>query len=382
MSKRCFSSRRGFVLSAGEMLGSPANTRTTWRRNVSRLHFACVFIILASAAMLAQSNPVPLITQPLVPASVAPGSGGFTLTVNGAGFGPNAEVYWNGSIRSTTVVSVDTAQAQITAADVAKNGTGWVTVANPGGISSNVVYLPTRLSALGLGFQETDSPISTLGPVVAGDFNNDGKLDAAVAGDGGTFAIFLGTGQGTFGSHIVNTSKITNVLQMVTGDFNGDGNLDLAVQNGTEIGIYLGKGDGTFTLKRSFGGPPHNSNLAVADFNGDGKLDLYVEGGASAFVIYLGNGDGTFTYGYEGSFRCSVGHPSAPAVADFNDDGLLDLAVIEGCNGGSVHVFLNNGAGFTAENKTYFIDKFGGKNIAAADVNGDGKVDLVTDGVS
>jgi hypothetical protein len=349
---------------------------------MARLRLACVLIILASAVLLAQSNPVPFITQPLVPVSVAPGSGGFTLTVNGAGFGPNAEVYWNGSIRSTTVLSVDTVQAQITAADVAKDGTGWVTVANPGGVFSNVVYLPIRVSALGLGFLETDSPISALGPVVAGDFNNDGKLDAAVAGDGGTFAIFLGTGQGTFGSPIVNNSKITNVRQMVTGDFNGDGNLDLAVQNGTEIGIYLGKGDGTFTLKRSFAGPPRNSNLAVADFNGDGKIDLYVEGRSSYFVIYLGNGDGTFNYGYEGYFNCNRGAPGTPAVADFNGDGLLDLAVIDRCNGGSVHVFLNNGAGFTEEKKSYFIDKFGGQNIAAADVNGDGKVDLVTDGVS
>jgi FG-GAP-like repeat len=221
---------------------------------VDRLHLACFPLILASTMMLAQSNPVPLITQPLVPASVVPGSGGFTLTVNGAGFGPNAEVYWNGSIRSTTVLSGNTVQAQIAAEDVANKGTGWVTVANPAGVFSNVVYFPVRTSVQGLGLLETDFPIAVGGPVAVGDFNNDGKLDVAVGGDGGTFAVLLGTGHGTFGSPIVNTSKITGVSQIVTGDFNGDGNLDLAVQNGNEIGVYLGKGDGTFKLKRNFAG--------------------------------------------------------------------------------------------------------------------------------
>ena len=56
--------------------------------------------IVLSAMALAQSNPVPFINQPLVPETVPPGSGGFTLTVHGAGFAPTAIVKWNGSARS------------------------------------------------------------------------------------------------------------------------------------------------------------------------------------------------------------------------------------------------------------------------------------------
>ncbi len=117
------------------------------------VHSACLFMLLVCALGRAQ-NPIPLLIQPLVPASVAPGSGAFTLTVNGAGFTSNATVYWKGSLRSTTVVSPSTVQAKITAADVARAGVAWVTVGNlgTGEVQSNVVYFPIRTSAKGLGF--------------------------------------------------------------------------------------------------------------------------------------------------------------------------------------------------------------------------------------
>ena len=164
---------------------------------MKRFRFACLFLVLVSAMMLAQSNPVPLIVQPLVPASVAPGSNEFTLTVHGTGFGRNAAVYWNGSIRQTTVVSRRTVRAQITAADVASAGTASITVANPGMTFSNVVYFPIRDSVAGLGLLEKDQTGAATGPLVVGDFNNDGNLDIAVS-DGKKIKVFLGKGKGQF----------------------------------------------------------------------------------------------------------------------------------------------------------------------------------------
>jgi hypothetical protein len=81
----------------------------------------CLLTILLSAMALAQSNPVPFINQPLVPETVAPGSGGFTLTVHGANFAPTAIVKWNGSARQTVVVSNTLLQATINASDVASH---------------------------------------------------------------------------------------------------------------------------------------------------------------------------------------------------------------------------------------------------------------------
>jgi hypothetical protein len=84
---------------------------------------ACLFTILVGTIVLARPNAVPLVNQPLVPASVRPGHKGFTLTVNGTGFASAAVLNWNGSPRPTAVLSGSRLQATISAEYVAKAGT-------------------------------------------------------------------------------------------------------------------------------------------------------------------------------------------------------------------------------------------------------------------
>src|SRR5262245_56602834 len=91
-----------------------------------------VLILFSSAILLAQNNPVPLINQPLVPASAAPGGKAFTLTVNGTGFVSTSSVEWNGQSLLTTVVSSKKLRATVPAAKIANAGTASVTVAHPG----------------------------------------------------------------------------------------------------------------------------------------------------------------------------------------------------------------------------------------------------------
>ena len=115
------------------------------------------------------------------------------------------------------------------------------------------------------------------------------------------------------------------------GDFNSDGLLDLAVANAKDntISILLGNGDGTFTASGSpvpVGAFPFF--LAVADFNGDGTADIAVSNENDSTVsILLGNGDGTFTQASGSPIPGFNYNPGQVVAADFNGDGVPDLAV-------------------------------------------------------
>jgi hypothetical protein len=115
-------------------------------------------------------------------------------------------------------------------------------------------------------------------------------------------------------------------------DFNRDGILDLAVVNQGTVSILLGNGDGSFQAPQSyFASPSGAGSLAVGDFNGDGALDLAAASPGSApdsilstVSILLGNGDRSFQAAQ--SYLVGIDGGSV-AVADFNGDRILDLAV-------------------------------------------------------
>jgi hypothetical protein len=104
--------------------------------------------VIGMIASPGAANPVPLISQPLVPDAVAPGGPEFTLTVNGTGFVSGSVVNWNGGARATAFVSNSQLTASILASDIATASTGSLTVVNPspGGGTSNVVFFPITQS--------------------------------------------------------------------------------------------------------------------------------------------------------------------------------------------------------------------------------------------
>lgn len=267
--------------------------------------FLALVFLAFTAGLLAQSNPVPLLNQPLVPERVAPGRGKFTLTINGTGFVAGAVVKWNGASRVTTVVSGSEVQTTINASDVATAKTASVTVVNPtpGGGTSNVVYFSVRKSSPSVAFGRKDEKGAYPWGFIVGDFNKDCKLDVAAGkkttGGAGAIQLFLGNGNGTFKAPIDSKSK-PPYGPRYAADFNNDGKLDLLTGGHDSVAVFLGKGNETFVQEPSIHYCCNTSFVSAADFNGDGNLDLLLinrndpEDGGVSVVVYLGKGNGSF----------------------------------------------------------------------------------------
>jgi hypothetical protein len=226
--------------------------------------------------------------------------------------------------------------------------------------------------------------------IAAGKLNADEFTDLVVAKDmSNAISVFLSNGDGTFRS-AVDYAMGMGPQGVVLADFDGNGTLDVATADyiGDTISVRLGKGDGTFgDLKQTpiEGGP---WGLAAGALDAEGGLDLVVtlvdppcpgpDRCHGAVAPLLGKGDGTFTYGGSAANAAVEDGPVRIALADFNHDGNLDAAVVaEEAEDFGLDVLLGKGDGTFQPQVSYVIGAFP-EDVVAADLNGDGIIDLAT----
>jgi hypothetical protein len=207
------------------------------------------------------------------------------------------------------------------------------------------------------------------------DFNRDGKPDLVVPESGSTTVRFLhGNGNGGFSTGGVMGA--TAPESVAVGDFNRDGITDVAVaQNHSLLIVRHGAADGTYPGTASPNLGSASIDIATADFNLDGKLDLAAlrASGASAVGTFLGSGTGSFGSVYDVNVTATA--PKALTIADLNRDGKPDIVTANGGHS-SITVALGNGDGsFTV--LPYHIVGGNARDVVITDMNKDGKPDAV-----
>jgi hypothetical protein len=185
--------------------------------------------------------------------------------------------------------------------------------------------------------------------VAVGDLDGDGRPDVVTgnqATQGPDVAVLLNRSPG----RLLGVEDIlvgSTVSGMVAGDFDGDSLPDVAVTFGADAGsrarLYLARADGKFLAGSDVEVDSNPSAALAADFNRDGKLDLAtVNGGTGSISMLLGHGDGTFD---PQTIIPTTAHAVAGVIGDFDNNRIPDIALVSIGEPGSVTVMLGNGDG-------------------------------------
>ncbi len=216
------------------------------------------------------------------------------------------------------------------------------------------------------------TPLNNPGLISLADFNADSRIDFAAL-TGSSVAIMLGVGDGTFMAGKAISLPAAGV-GLVTGDFNNDGHADLITSYATSGGqtasvFYPGKGDGSFGSPITL--PINGQVMAAADLNADGNLDVVVYNSQTGQLSVLpGAGDGTF----ESAIPVSIAYAniSSVTIADVNGDGKPDLVLGACCGFAEPSVLLGNGDGTFGAQTFFLAGTDNPASVAAANFTGSG----------
>jgi hypothetical protein len=165
--------------------------------------------------------------------------------------------------------------------------------------------------------------------IASGDLNGDQVPDLVVALRNDKIKVFLGTGMGEF-RHGAQYEYGDTPTSVALADLNGDGKMDLAVTNGgpmsNAVSIWTGNGDGTFRGPTDYRTGKRPLGVSFADFNDDRVRDmLVINGERDSFTTFLGKGDATFQAGRDSGADAG---PNFGLARDFNGDHHADVAIV------------------------------------------------------
>ncbi len=278
----------------------------------------------------------------------------------------------DGTFKPAALYDVGPGPVAVAIADL--NGDGQQDLALLDGMNSNVTLMYGLRDGT---FTAGGSYATALSPtaLAIADFNGDGLPDIAVATPSG-ITVLIGVLGGVFQPGVFYAGGLAS--SVAVGDFNGDGITDIAIGSPNGVGVMLGLGNGAFLPRVDYPTGVGGGPILVADFNGDGLADIATTAGSSVSIA-LSKGDGTFKNSIQSISGASNAFVQTLAVGDFDGDGKLDLATANFSgtpSGTNISILLGIGNGsFQAPVPT----PLSGVNFAvAADLNGDGVLDLVT----
>ena len=349
-----------------------STTKSNWKKATSKLFLISLEDRIVPAVPFSSAFPHALsITNSGVTVT---SSTSFTVTFNQPVIGVDTtdfQLVSTGTVANGTIASVTGSGATYTL-----NVTG---ITGDGTLGLNLVDLPSITALPSFASHQTTAVGTQPYGTAIGDVNGDGKLDLVVANktDNNT-GVLIGNGNGTFQT-MQTFGAGTGPKSVALGDVNGDGKLDLVVANqDNNAGVLIGNGNGTFQTMQTFVVGTDPRNIELGDVNGDGKLDIVTANRTTNNIsVLLGNGNGIFQA--QQSFAVGTS-PTSVALGDVNGDGRLDI-VTTNQNNANTSVLLNTGG--TASSVTFsaqqtFTAGSAPFSVALGDVNGDGKLDIVT----